>query len=268
MNTNTQLQALANEVGRGERGRFMCPECNGGSKRERSLTITREGVAAHCNCWRASCTLGYRRVQTDGTFVTRTVTAHPPRRTAWEYPTTLLEGLEEAEFNMNFFDTPLAIRVTGDGRAVIPILDRVGVRRGDIVRQPKPYDDTKPKSLSLFEEGYSGIAWFVPESEDAHTQLCCVEDPLSAMRLAKHGVIGVALLGTRITMPKLRDLRRWTRDSEHPINLALDADAHMQAVKQARQLRNVADIRVHRIYDDVKDMDSNELRNFLGVLGV
>jgi hypothetical protein len=263
-----KLRDLANEVGSGEQRRFVCPECGGGTHHEQSLVITKEGLTAHCRCWRASCSMGYKRVTSDGFIATPSTTSRPPRRTRWEGESTALCDWLTG-FNLNFYNTDLPIRITPDGRAIIPILDREGIRRGDIIRQAKPYSDDYPKSLSLYDEGYDGMAWFYPADSKAEQPLCLVEDPISAMRLAASGVIGVALLGTLVTADRVTTLRQWARDNDGlPIHLALDADAYLFAIRQLKRLYNQLDIRVHSIFYDIKDMDSEELLNFLGVLGV
>lgn len=262
-----KLRDLANEVGSGEQRRFVCPECGGGTHHEQSLVIHKEGLTAHCRCWRSSCSMGYKRVTSDGFIAVPSTTSRPIRKTRWDGDSVPWDA--SMEFNLNFYDTALPIRVTPDGRAIIPILDREGMRRGDIVRQPKPYSDRYPKSLSLYDEGYDGMAWFYPADSYAEQPLCLVEDPISAMRLAAHGVIGVALLGTLVTADRATALRLWSRDNDGlPVHLALDADAYLFAIKQLKRLYNQLDIRVHSIFHDIKDMDSEELLNFLGVLGV
>jgi hypothetical protein len=172
----------------------------------------------------------------------------------------------EKEFNLNHFLPDVQLRVTEDGRLVIPILDAEGVRRGDVVRQGKPYDMSRPKSLTYCDEDYSGLAWFMPELVTIWTPLCLVEDPISAARLASNDVVGVAILGVYLTRPKLTDIRNWAEGM--PIHLALDADAHAVAVRQAIRHRNRVDLRVHKLYHDVKDMDTDELGNFLRELAV
>jgi hypothetical protein len=165
----------------------------------------------------------------------------------------------EFESNLNF---------TPEGDVIIPILNSSDERMGDVVRQRKPYDDSRAKSLSLYEEEYSGLAWFRPPGlGDVGNVMCLVEDPISAMRLATHGVVGISLLGTSVNPRRLREVLEF--DSwKTGINLALDADAHASAVRYMKSYGNRVDLRVHRLFHDVKDMDSNELLNFLRVLGV
>ena len=86
------------------------------------------------------------------------------------------------------------------------------------------------------------------------------------MVLAQWGVTGVALLGVSVTPQKILDIKRggdW-----YSINLALDADAYLSAVRQAPVLSRALNIRILRIYNDVKHMENKELGNFLRVLGV
>ena len=255
---NDRLLELASTLRNGESGRFVCPSCGGGSTRERCMTIRIDGLTAHCTCWRANCDIPYRTVMVDGSINTYKHTSRPVRRTFWDEPTLPLPPgiLEEGD--------RFGVRLSEDGRLVIPICDQSGRRKGDCIRQLKPYNTRIPKALTLAEEGYDGMGWYDPKFTEDRGVTCVVEDAISAMRLAVHGVTGVALLGTRITEDRVKAFIEWGQ----PINLALDADAHMAAVRQAINLRNRLDIRVHRLYHDVKDMDEKELLNFLGVLGV
>jgi hypothetical protein len=261
MNINDQLVDLANTLPDGGRDRFVCPSCGGGSTSERSLSITKEGLGAHCRCYRANCRLGYKRVLANGTVRGNQRVSHPLRREGWDDVTVPLSEMMESQFNLNFYDTDVPLRVTDDGRVVIPILDSSGVRRGDVVRQDKPYDKSKPKALSLFEAEYDGMSWFYPlyESHPSKEIICLVEDSLSAMRLAQRGIVGVALLGVSLDERKVATLVA----RGGVVHLALDADAHLVAVRQAQRLRNRLDLRVHRLYHDVKDMSRPDLRKFI-----
>jgi hypothetical protein len=190
----------------------------------------------------------------------------PAKQTRYEGETEYID--ESNAIDMEFYGD-WSVKRTVEGRAVIAINDRYRQKRGEIVRQCKPYDMWRPKSLSYYDVDYDGMAWFFPGYSKYPQPLCLVEDPLSAMRLASKGVIGVALLGTVLNSSKVATLRGWSSEHEGaPIHLALDADAYMQSVAQAKRLYNQLDMRVHRIFHDVKDMDDDELLNFLRVLGV
>ena len=256
MRMKNELLELAKSLDDGECARVVCPQCGGGSSKERSLSIRREGLSLHCRCWRARCELGYIRLLTDGTIGTRTTRSRLPRPAGWMGVTRPLPEDVEKEFNLNCFPDWVMLRMTDDGRLVIPILDHNGARRGDIVRQGKPYDSDKPKALTYHAQGYSGLAWFIPPNV-SNPPLCVVEDAASAARLAKHGVAGVALLGVFLTQVKLNHILEWRRNA--PVNIALDADAYRIAVGAAIRLQGQVDLRVHRIFDDVKDMDDGSL---------
>lgn len=273
-NINSTLIALAETVPNGTSARLTCPECGGGKDRERSLQIRRDGLRAHCRCWRSSCGFGFRSVMLDGTTSYTPAVSQPAKQTRYEGDT---EGIyTDTMPDMELHGFAGLCKLTEDGRVLLPVLDRHGQKRGEVVRQCKPYDTWRPKAMSYYDVDYDGMAWFFPSNEPIVTAyyngippLCVVEDQLSAMRLASKGVIGVALLGTVLTSSKVATLRGWSSEHEgRPVHIALDADAYMQSVAQAKRLYNQLDMRVHRIFHDVKDMDDDELLNFLRVLGV
>jgi hypothetical protein len=180
---------------------------------------------------------------------------------------------------MDFPAEHVPLKLTDDGRVVIPIYDQWNNKRGEVVRQCKPYNSWHPKAMSYYDVDYDGMSWFTACAVDNPPKVpvvCLVEDQLSAARLSTHGVTGVALLGTRLTTDRVRTMRRWVaaralddpQRRSPPVYFALDADAYLEAVKQARFLYNQLDIRVLRLFHDVKDMEDEELANFLRVLSV
>lgn len=273
MGYEDQLRDIVLSMKGNARGRFVCPVCNGGSNHERSLQVTKVGLRYRCNCYRATCPLTIVHVLGDGTLSSARDTSHPSF-VGWEAPTYPLppEFADELEGSLVTYN----VRLTKDDRLVIPVYDHLGARRGDVVRQLKPYRDGLPKSITLTEPDYCGLAWFFPQElstpyggeslppEDF--PICVVEDPLSAMRLATHGVVGIALLGAALTTNKTDYIRKVCGNL--PVNLALDADAYLFSIKQVRRLYNVLNLRVHRLFNDIKDMDVKSLGNFLGDLVV
>lgn len=263
-----ELERLARSLDLHSEGRFICPVCEGGSTRERSLSIRRDLMYANVACFRDSCSLQPFGIRIGGGApldFTGTGERTPARRRRQEqYEGRVLPAPPDW---YEWCPSHIRCQLTDDGRIVIPIFDRTGNRRGDSVRQLKPYNTDMPKSLSLYEEEYSGMAWFRPETMydgEGSTALVVVEDPLSAMRMAYLGYTGVALMGTGISYTRLRELSAENR----PINLALDADAVLTAVRHARKYSSISRLHVHPIYHDVKDMNLQELRNFLGNLVV
>lgn len=244
----------------GERARIVCPECGGGSTKERSLSLYREGPRASCYCYRDSCSLNRLLIDVVRGASIRTInpSTTPARKSSYGGKT-----LPAPPDWYDYVPSNVQCLLTERGDILIPIKDRLGRRRGDCVRQTKPYDTSRPKALSLYEEGYDGMSWFFPvDAKDA--ALIVVEDPLSAMRLAEAGHIGVALMGTTITRERIRHLMKETR----PINLALDADATATAVRAMRRHMVTTRLHVHVLYNDIKDMSSEELLNFLTVVVV
>jgi hypothetical protein len=260
--TRQQVKDLIAACPVNHRERVVCPSCGGGTSKERSLSVRRTGMSTgYAKCYRGTCFLGTVSLQSGDRVTTYEISRTPTSTRRDHYDGTIVPvppALLEVYFGEDW-------RLSEDNRLVIPIRDAYGLRKGDILRQLKPYNDYQPKSVSLYEEGYSGMAWF--RSDDTpSTMVCVVEDPLSAARLAYEGVMAVALLGTHITWDRIREISEVIGPGV--VHIALDADACAQSVRLARVYRNVVDMRVHRIYNDIKDMDCNELLNFLAVLGV
>lgn len=261
------LIGIAETVKVGTRYRGVCPLCHGGKSKEESLTVDRMAGYARCRCWRASCTLGGVRVNLDGSIYASPMASHTktkPVSVGWDGPT-----VPAPPDVVPYATVPL--RLTEDNRLVIPMLDRRGVRWGDIVRQLKPYTSDMPKSLSLYDhDAYDGMAWFMPKSTDScdlsTSPVVVVEDALSAMRLASAGCIGIALVGVHITPERAYALSKLK--GRH-INLVLDADAYRSvAIRHAIHYASLITFVVHRIFHDVKDMDDEEFGNFMGTLVV
>lgn len=239
--------------------KIVCPECGGGDSEEVSMLVRRDGPILWCVCYRASCSVGWTKIV--GHAPEETMSRPPPKpKDSWDGATEHLTEEDAVKFGL--VHAGIGMRMTDDGRLLIPMCDGEGVRRGDLVRQAKPYDPSKPKQLSFFDPTeYNGMAWFFPEGEPY--ALCLVEDPLSAIRLSLHDVIGVSLNGVHLTAERVRAIRTAWRG---PIYLALDADATQTALRAARKWRGVADIRTKVLFNDVKDMAHEELVNFLATL--
>jgi len=259
MSTKDELDLMIQSLEVGQEGRFVCPACGGGSTKERSLSIRKEITGSRAMCYRDSCKARYF-IRASGT-VRDAVVKPKPRRKLERWDGKALPAppdwweLEALPPNLHF-------NMTEDSRIIIPIFDRQGGRRGDCVRQLKPYNKALPKALSLYEEGYDGMSWYRPTTKCL--EMCVVEDAISAIRLACNGVVGVALLGTGLNAVRLRELRA----EGLPINLALDADATLSAVRMARKFSSISKLHVHRIFKDIKDMNHDDLWNFLDELVV
>jgi hypothetical protein len=263
---------LAESLGVGQWASRMCPDCEGGASKERSLSLNvqQNGVIAYY-CHRNAC--GFK-----GTIYINPAEARlgvhdahplPRQRPVLEEPVAPLSEREKAFFLSRYGinDTESKIYRT-DTRYALPILRPDGTRRGFITR--RPYDgspgDTAAnrndyhwsnKTLTYLEAEEPCQSWY-GHAKEGYSDVILVEDPLSAMRIVefKPTWCAVALLGTGVNAEKIAEIQRKV---EH-VYIALDADATGQAFAMARKWGSAfASCRVIVLSKDIKDSTDEEL---------
>jgi hypothetical protein len=262
---------LASRIGVGQHGAELCPECEGGVKHERSLSVLVEaGGQIKYHCHRAGCGLS-------GTVYSRPdkipAVGEPTTAKAGPRPLTadlhMLSEREVAWFKDRFHisdESITSIRRTAH-RYALPIYAPDTSIRGWITRRPwegSPADTEEArrdsywdiKALTYMENLDPVMSWYGIGEIDSPTVL--VEDPISAMRLVgfKPAYRAVAILGTGINAGKIAELQR----NNHSIVIALDADATGQAFAMARKWGQAFDsTRVVVLSRDIKDCSDDEL---------
>lgn len=247
----------------GERARasgLLCPWCEGGRTRERSLLAWREGTQLRAKCKRAKCgrygawdavTLGMApfdpsRVPPDKRYVVNTLplaeatVAHLQARYGLRTETISHFGLRQGP---------------GARACYCPVYGPLGQPRGWVRRW---LDGTLPKVKGYpahdHPQGAPWMAWFSAAVRPPLVVL--VEDVFSALRLWQRGVTAVALLGVSLTPVKMAELRKpWVGD----IVIALDADAFALAISDALRFH----IHVRRVEPDIKDMTEEHLISWI-----
>lgn len=231
----------------------LCPACNGGSSKERTLSVGRTGGRLWWRCWRASCPC-------KGSLQDNAVIAFTPRsenRKRLHYQTRSLTKDEE---------TFLATKVSNDllprvrytdqygGRYCFPMISRTGRTEGYVLRT---YDkDTKPKVLN---DEYDRCSWHGDLASPS--KVVIVEDIPSAAKIGEaHDFVGVALLGTTCTSEKLSDIL--DARAKYYI-VCLDEDATNTAVALTVKLSKFAKCMVVPLTKDIKDFSKEELDSFL-----
>lgn len=266
-----------------EQMRTICPACGGGSSKERSLLLTRElwGIRAHC--FRASCNYSHSVTGVGGAVSDDHTT--PARSPITPYTGTF-EPLEASDveyfyerFGLDKMYVPYLVGRNSDNQYVMPILGRLGTRRGFVVRQTpwsgyptsprKPTADTssRPKvrswpnfsdtvMLSIYRNA-SGPAK-IPDGT-----LVLTEDQISAMKAAQVGAIGAALLGVGLNLDKVRELQKL-----HPkrVLIALDPDASHLAFQMVNKWAGAfrSSMQVVLPDADLKDMHDNDIIELIG----
>jgi hypothetical protein len=276
---------LARRIGFGQWASQLCPKCNGGTSRERTLSIDvgQNGVLKF-NCFRASCGFAGTAYTNQGLGPHIAETPTPGARELRPL-TADLHPLADSELDwfQSHFGLPPAWSKHGlyrtQSRYALPIFRPNGTHRGYITR--RPWDgsgaDTAEnrldpqwgmKALTYLEADEPVQSWFsTMEAEHSMQAVVCVEDPISAMRLtsywettegAEFPMAAVAILGTGLNAGKIHEIQQVARSAD--VYIALDADATGQAFAMARKwgpgFRRLNVIVLQR---DIKDMTDDEI---------
>lgn len=255
-----ERQQIADAIKSLDTQRFICPRCKGGSTGELSLSVWPRGNGTYgYKCWRSTCNLAPGSILGDGGRIEEVYhdTQPAPRFSGDTFPLpfNVLErwGIETPQ--------RYGILLTGRGSIMIPIRDWRGTRRGEVIRQLPPYDSSEPKARTYKNNNYSGLSWFLPRQSLKPEAIVLVEDQLSAMRVAENGHVGVALLGTLVDAPRLREVREYS--SCLPIVLALDSDMRALQMKYVRHFGDRFGMKAVLLSSDIKDMEQSELDELL-----
>lgn len=272
------IQELAKDVEVEQTERFLCPCCEGGSSRERSLSITRRSsTEAFFNCFRAKCGLGGGHIalyQSDDGSVLKARSRKPTTNQV----THNLTGLDRdvVEFFMSKYHmTPAQLaygrfRTTFDRRIYMPIFDPNRLNRGGAVRKYKElYQGRRelssiPKTLNYFTPDSDRIcaSWYyrLRSRRKSSRNLVVVEDIVSATRLTDY-VDAVSLMGTALSDDKQKEIKR-QRYSK--IYLALDEDATIKALRMKRACSlYLPNLDVLPLSRDFKDMTPEQMEETL-----
>lgn len=235
---------------------MVCPKCQGGASRDRSLSAGKDGLRLWARCWRAKCGwfaawdgtarvgLGYQHPAGVGRHrqvtLQDTLPVGPPVQSVLEGR----YGLQEATWRH------FGLRQYQGSRGVyVPIYGPSGASVGWVLRW---VDGTKPKVRTYpgpgLAPGAPMVAWFTAELGGL---VVCVEDVFSAMRLWERGITAVALLGVNLNPAKVAQLRAYG----DTLVIALDADASAHAISQALKYR----LAYRRLAIDIKDMTEDQL---------
>lgn len=256
------------DLGEGEtQSGVLCPACEGGASKEKSLSVSRREGFLLWNCHRASCSFGgSSRVSATGREKGSDFT--PPRQ--FSYITTTPLNSATAKFLATRYGIPAEdFRLagcgwTGDGagnygrRVSFPIFGPDSRKRGENYRSYE--EGVKPKSLiKLANDEAIAQCWYKWKRKSP--ALVLVEDQVSAIKVAKHAH-SIALLGTNLSEAKLLEIM-YSGDYDR-VYLALDADATMEAIKtQLKWRERMPTLMVLGLHKDIKDMDKDEFTNFL-----
>lgn len=255
MDHSTRLSLLVDEALEQGQTRLVCPECGGGSSKERSMSVweANDGTIM-ATCYRANCGFGTRPVRGSGhAFPAHQWKEHGTKQS--ELSTYLTEE-DMAEFNdqqeFQYSRRALSLHVMRSAKGwVFPMLSRQGDLGGVVVR---PFRGESKALTYRYRSDWDGVGWYVCTAKTpACDCLYVVEDARSAMALWDVGTGAVTLNGTNLNSDRYDSFQRTGKR----VILALDADATEKAI--AYRMRYGTGLVVRRLSRDVKNMSRQEV---------
>jgi len=270
------IQDIAAGLSVGESYRGVCPMCEGGSTREKSLAVNRSSnTTASFICFRNNCSLnsGHVAVFTDGDKVlsakSRPVSKEANEPRLFPLSQAAIELLRSKYMLEDSMIRHSGVKLTKDQRLAFPLKGPYGRSVGLVIR--------KEKELYLGTREYSTIpkVWNFVRDKDLYCgswyqqyfhkrkysgTLIIVEDIISALRLTPYADV-VALTGTNLLRPILDEIksRRYDR-----VYLALDNDAIDKSFVLVRRLSNIIpNLRILPLEQDVKNMTREDVERTL-----
>lgn len=251
--TRQEIGLEGNNLGTGETVTILCPECEGGTSKAQTLSITKqESGSIAFICFRDSCQIkGYLKASGIAPVKKekpiKPLIAEKLIEAQHEEVPPPIELLVQEKYNVSL--TKHYCRWDSKTeRVLMPIFDSDVELRGYIARS---FTGAEPKALTFKEADYEGAAWyttgFIPTSS-----LVIVEDSVSAMALNDLGIDAVALLGTHISEYTASMINKEFYDF---VYLSLDADAFAKAVKSNTMIQNC---KLAALPKDIKNMSMEE----------
>lgn len=245
-------------------GRYLCPDCEGGSSREKSLNIWRSGWEMLAKCHRAGCGAFAKYPVRD--YQEGPMAAHKPPEevlrpyTGDRFPLTRAT-IDRFEAKYGFLPrgmSGVAYTTTLDQEPIlIPILAPNGQERGVVRRILGDVPRGTPKSVIYKAKDEPMISWSPRAYGEAATYVLLVEDQISALkwRQVREGR-ACALLGTNLTTSAVAEIQRHAKH----VTIALDADATAKAFLLARKWGHAfSSCKVMILQRDIKDMSAEDI---------
>lgn len=241
----------------------MCPDCGGGSSKEKSMRVTVHNGWLNWRCFRDSC-------QFKGGYKIGSPVSASQSGQARQHPVVELVNLPSHVERMlydKYFITDHSIDWAGwkyapsynkgGPRVCMPILGPAGVKRGYSWRS---YNGESPKAIITKLVPDTPMMCWYKASKYANT-LVVVEDQTSALRLWDQGVDALALCGTLLTPDRIEEIK--AQKYTH-VFLCLDQDATATAVKAvAWYRRKLPSLKILPLNKDIKNMTEVEMDTFL-----
>lgn len=243
----------------------MCPECHGGSSKEKSMRVSVNDGWLNWRCFRDSCKFkGGHRIGTarTGSDEGRQAPAAAAPVKLIDIPDYLERQLHEqhllTDHSMEWAGWRYAPTYNGRGpRVCMPILSPDGVKRGYSWRS---YNGESPKAIiTKLKADCPMMCWY--KAAQYATTLVVVEDQPSALRLWDQGIDALALCGTLLSADRIDEIKAQKYTS---VILCLDQDATATAVKAVAWFRSrLPGMRILPLVKDIKNMTEVEMDSFL-----
>lgn len=257
MNYSIAITLLASSMDLGDTLRELCPRCEGGSTREKSLSITlTEDGHLLWQCFRANCT-EKRGASGRKVIVSNMVVAEKVRK-KFEGTTKALSDYHLAQLkSMWGIEDPPYWYYTPDygGRIAMSIRGPKYNHRGWVLRDIRGRAHTK--ALTYLDKDEESLSWYKTKTNQPTV---LVEDIPSAVRASRY-VNAIALLGTSIGLGKALEI---AHNAPRPIVIALDQDATAGSFKYVKRYGLLwEDTKILVLPKDLKDMTDTELKEIL-----
>ena len=257
MSVQTQIVLLAARLSMGENTREICPVCDGGSTREKSLSITMFEDGIKWKCFRASCGVKGTTMPEDN-LCDIPVTTTMVKKSTFEGHTKKL-----SEFHLQKIETLWSITNPDfwywtpeyGGRIAMSIRSPKYRHRGWVLRDIRGM--ARQKALNFINEGEQGLSWYRRHKKGPTV---VVEDIPSAVRAEKY-MNSVALLGTGIGPDRALEIADY---ATRPVILALDQDATALSYQMGDMWKLLWDeVKVLPLRRDLKNETEDNLRRIL-----
>ena len=240
----------------------LCPACNGGETKERTLSVSKQAGGLLWLCHRASC--GFRGRDNNpgashysGTSPVRT-RGHAGRQYIRDAEQVPDDVREELRVRYSISDADIARHGIGwaahEGRLVLPVKSMDGDELGAALRSLR---NVQPKTKTHTEDG--AIAWYRNAKASG---VIIVEDQFSAIRSVKY-MNAVALLGTHMNDERVAEIKA---SGCRPVFLALDADAWDKTIRYVVNYRSMLRMNPVKLTEDIKDLSEEEARHLFNML--
>tara|TARA_B100001250_G_scaffold411443_1_gene440110 strand:+ start:1219 stop:2025 length:807 start_codon:yes stop_codon:yes gene_type:complete len=266
MNINDILKDV--EVDVGMTRRMDCHFCGG----KNTFTITNSMGSILFNCYKASCSVsGSRRVNltVDQIKKSKSTSVTEKKFILPEYIVPIREDrFKEPKYGASLSLSwkekiwkDYCLHDVKEDRAVFLIKDS---QKGVVVDAIGAATDNRlPKWKRYGSSRHPFVAWNGKGGDGGDNSCVLVEDCYSACTAAKHGITGVALLGTNL----LQGHKRFLCTNFDTVVVALDPDALQKTLQIRKELQSwVRTAKVLRLTDDLKyeeEIDINNMKEMI-----